>query len=533
MAKSSAASDSDPTPKVRSEAVRAEQSEPRRRAIPPRPPKANPLAKLTVEAQETVPVRWWQVWKKREGRRGVSSFVVSTLTHVLLLVALALIIVARPAGSGRSLTIDAGFSESLPLAELDQNLVETNDSQANTEASESQVVEIRLPFPESPVTGAPTQSAPDLTSTLRAASTSDLMLMANLPTGGGLDGRAPGRRNELLESEGGTAGSEEAVMRGLEWLAAHQHDDGSWWFDLRRGPCRGRCRHSGGIGSSTAATGLALLCFLGHGETPDQGDYREEVRRGIYYLQNRVKYTERGADLQEGTMYGHAIATLALTEAYSMTQDAAIRDVAQSAIDFICAAQGPNGGWRYTPKQPGDMTVSGWQMMALHSAHLAGLQVPSSTLSHFSQFLDASQLEFGARYKYLPELKEEKPSPTAIGLLSRMYMGWPRTMTPIREGAGYLAELGPSRTDLYFDYYATQVLHHYGDPYWPEWNEELREHLIRTQERSGHESGSWHFPDEHGDQAGRHYSTAMAIMTLEVYYRYLPLYDTRAVDFPY
>lgn len=533
MAKSPSAPGSNPTPPERPETPRAATPDPRRRATPPRPPRVNPLAHLKVERQPERPIAWWQIWKRREGRRNTSSFVISTIVHILLLVALGLVVVGRSAGLGRSLSIEAGISETVPLDDTSDSLVESDATEANTESSSSEVIEIRLPHPESPVAGAPTQSAPDLTATLRAASTSDLMMMANLPTGGGLEGRSPGRRNELLEREGGTAGSEEAVLRGLEWLAAHQHDDGSWWFDLRRGPCRGRCRHSGGIGSSTAATGLVLLCFLGHGETPDQGDFRETVRRGIYYLQNRVRYTEKGADLQEGTMYGHAIATLALTEAYSMTQDPALRDVAQSAIDFICAAQGPNGGWRYTPGQPGDMTVSGWQMMALHSAHLAGLQVPSPALSHFSMFLDSSQLQFGALYKYLPELKEEKASPTAIGLLCRMYMGWPRTMTPIREGAKYLADLGPSRTDLYFDYYATQVLHHFGDPHWPEWNEEMREFLIRTQERSGHETGSWHFPDEHGDQAGRLYSTAMAIMTLEVYYRYLPLYDTRAVDFPY
>ncbi|MCA9105824.1 MAG: terpene cyclase/mutase family protein [Planctomycetales bacterium] len=511
---------------------RATPPGPARRSLPPQPPRVNPWSSARVSETEAPEHPWWQIWRRREGRRRAGAFVTSMVVHAVLLIALALIVV-RGMGGGRSLSIDAGMTDQVALRDFDQNTLETNPSEANTEASETEVVEIKIPFPESPTLGAPSESTPQFESTVRAASSSDLRSMTNLPAGGGMEGRSSGRRQELLEREGGTAGSEEAVKRGLEWLAAHQHEDGSWWFDLRRGPCRGRCRHSGTVGSSTAATGLALLCFLGHGETPEEGEYSEVVRKGLYYLQSRIRFTAKGADLQEGTMYGHAIATLAFTEAYGMTQDPTFRDLAQSAIDFICAAQGPNGGWRYSPGQPGDMTVSGWQMMALHSAHLSRLNVPHETTTAFSEFLDNTQLRYGALYRYLPEEEEEKPSPTAIGLLCRMYMGWPRTVTPIREGAAYLADLGPSRTDLYFDYYATQMLHHFGDPHWESWNEKMREHLIRTQERSGHEAGSWHFGDPHGDQGGRLYSTAMAIMTLEVYYRYLPLYDTRAVEFPY
>lgn len=508
-----------------------------RAATPPPPP---PASRRRRPKWETEPVREtdpterpvWAFWRDRDGRRHAVAFVASLFGHALAFVLLTLVLI-EGRGIGTTLVLEASLASDPADLQADAIAVTTDRADSASESMAIDPTDIRLPHPEAPTLGAESESTPVPESTIRAATSSELRNLSQLPTGGGLDGRSAGRRQELLDSEGGTPGSEMAVERGLEWLAAHQHEDGSWWFDLSTGPCRGRCRHSGNVGSSTAATGLALLCFLGHGDTPQEGKHSETVRRGLYYLQERIRFGPRGADLQEGTMYGQAIATLALTEAYGMTQDPSLRPLAQSALDFIVASQHKEGGWRYNPGQPGDMTVGGWQMMALHSGHLCGLDVPSPTVTSFSRFLDSVQTHYGARYRYLPEYDEATPVPTAVGLLCRMYLGWPRTMTPIRDGAAYLADLGPSRTDLYFDYYATQVLHHYGEPHWEKWNLTMREYLIRTQETSGHERGSWHFADEHGDQAGRLYSTAMSIMILEVYYRYLPLYGDRAVDFPY
>jgi len=114
---------------------------------------------------------------------------------------------------------------------------------------------------------------------------------------------------------------------------------------------------------------------------------------------------------------------------------------------------------------------------------------------------------------------------TSIGLLSRMYLGWPREKPELQQGVGYLAELGPSKQSMYFNYYATQVLHHFEGPQWEKWNGELRDYLIDCQAEQGHESGSWHFDDEPTNSAGRLFDTAMATMILEVYYRHLPLYS--------
>jgi hypothetical protein len=271
-----------------------------------------------------------------------------------------------------------------------------------------------------------------------------------------------------------------------------------------------------------------LLPFLGAGYTHRQGKYKDVVQAGLYYLTSRMEITTNGGDLQEGTMYAQGIASIALCEAYAMTGDENMRVAAQKALDFICWAQHSGGGWRYYPGQPGDTTVFGWQMMALKSGHMAGLFVPSPVIALANKYLDSVQSGSGAFYGYLQRGK--KPSTTAIGLLIRMYLGWNQDDPRLQRGAGFLAEQGPSKKDMYYNYYATQVLHHLGGPAWPKWNVVMRDYLVATQATQNHERGSWFFVDQHGVVGGRLYTTAMCIMILEVYYRHMPLYAEQAID---
>jgi hypothetical protein len=252
------------------------------------------------------------------------------------------------------------------------------------------------------------------------------------------------------------------------------------------------------------------------------------VSKGLDYLIRRKQNTPSGADLQEGTMYAQGLATLALCEAYAMTGKREIGQAAQQAIDFICHAQHEEGGWRYFPGQPGDMTVTGWQLMALKSGQMAHLDVPHETVMRTTRFLNQLQSEDGAFYGYLQPGKSA--TPTAIGLLSRMYTGWSQDDERLACGVEYLASRGPSREDMYFNYYATQVLHHQEGPHWDKWNERMRPYLVERQADEGPERGSWYFADRHGIQGGRHYTTAMAIMILEVYYRYMPLYTQTSIS---
>jgi len=342
-------------------------------------------------------------------------------------------------------------------------------------------------------------------------------------------GRGTGAKGNTLGAQGGNEASERAVKLGLLWLANHQKPNGSWSF-----------KHGddapGGLAECTsAATGLSLLAFLGAGHTQrtgrGQSEYRNTVNRGLNFLIGHMKRGQDGGDLRgkvvsnEG-MYAHAIATLALCEALAMTKDGKLRGPSQLAVDFIVNAQDKaGGGWRYKPKEAGDTTVTGWQIMALKSARAAELKVPEEVIQKAMKFLDSAQVEGGSQYAYTPGAGAGPPAITAIGLLCRMYMGWTPDVPALGKGVDFLSTTGPSPNNLYYNYYATQVLHHWGGEPWNEWNDVMRDQLIDTQIQQGDAAGSWNPTGDHGSgPGGKLYQTSLSIMTLEVYYRYMPMY---------
>ena len=109
-------------------------------------------------------------------------------------------------------------------------------------------------------------------------------------------------------------------------------------------------------------------------------------------------------------------------------------------------------------------------------------------------------------------------------------MGMSRDSQDLKSGAGYITKRGISKTDIYFDFYTTLTLHHAQHESWEDWNKQMRDYLVKTQEIVGHQAGSWNFRDQYGAVGGRLYTTAMAAMTLEVYYRYTPLFAATAED---
>ena len=345
----------------------------------------------------------------------------------------------------------------------------------------------------------------------------------NIPKGE-LAGRSQKARAAMLASQGGTKGSEEAVNSGLKWIAKHQKPDGSWSF-------KHGMDDPGAIDNPTGATGLALLAFLGGNHTHKAGDYQKQVTGGLAFLGSKM--TPSG-DLRAGAdMYTQGICTIALCEAYALTKDKNLRQPTQLAVNFIVNAQDPaGGGWRYQPGQKGDTSVVGWQIMALKSANIAKLQVPPKTIGKATFFLNFVQAENGAKYGY--DAPGAGPGTSAAGLLCRMYLGWTPKNQGLVKGVEFLSNTGPQPANIYFDYYATQVLHHWGGEPWTKWNNVMREYLVTTQEKSGNAAGSWKPLAGHDDvSGGRHYRTCMSVMTLEVYYRHLPIYqrETIKVDF--
>ena len=140
------------------------------------------------------------------------------------------------------------------------------------------------------------------------------------------------------------------------------------------------------------ATALALLPFLGAGQTHLEGKYKQTVLKGLKFLINNQRPAGGGGTFseREGNMYSHGLCTIALTEAYAMTNDRNLIAPAQAAINYIVYAQDPvGGGWRYSPRQPGDTSVVGWQLMGLKSGLMGYLEVPPNTIRGSEKFLES------------------------------------------------------------------------------------------------------------------------------------------------
>ena len=343
---------------------------------------------------------------------------------------------------------------------------------------------------------------------------------------------APDRSRRAI-ARGATAETEAAVRAALTWLSENQSPDGRW-DGRRHGAGRelfilGQNRQNAGIRSDTGMSALAILAFLGAGHTHEEGGYQDPVRRGLEFLiRAQSNDGNLGGDANLfAFMYCHAMGTFALSEAYALTGDDRLREPVRRAVDYTLAAQDPvGGGWRYRPRESGDTSQLGWQIMALRSAELADIAVPSSAWDGARRFLDSVA---SGRHRGLAAYRPgEAPSRTmtAEALFSRQLLGLPPTDPGALEAAEYLLGEPPGRGDdnLYYWYYATLAMHQIDGEPWLRWNEALRRRLLATQVTHGPGTGSWEPNTLWGGYGGRVYSTALSAMCLQVYYRYLPLY---------
>lgn len=375
--------------------------------------------------------------------------------------------------------------------------------------------------------------------------------LAPLLRRGSFGGRLTAESKEaLMRAYGGTPESHEAILRGLRWFARHQAKDGRWslkYYHESHPACNCWSEFEKDVvNEDIAATAFALLAFLGEGVThnraperpSDLAEYRRVVQRGLEFLvRSQVgdpKSKEAGK--LSGNMYAHALGTMALCEAYGLSQDERLRVPTQLAIRYLMDAQHSEGGWRYGPKQPGDLSVTSWVFFAIRSGQLAGLMIPKEPLLRAQRFVDSCACGpaemIRTRYCYDPRAEEKQPklSMTAAGLLTRQYLGCRKDDRELVAGCEYLVQNLPPENatalgQIYYYHYATQVLHHMEGPEFDLWNYRMREHLIRTQAKEGCKAGSWD-PEgtDWGSRGGRIYATGLAIMTLQVYYRHLPLY---------
>jgi len=362
--------------------------------------------------------------------------------------------------------------------------------------------------------------------------------------------RLDANRTVLAQRSGASTASEQAVERALDWLARHQDADGRWDggtaryedgtavqgdddFTVHCPPgqtCFGECAY---WEADTALTGLALLTYLGAGYTHKDGKFATTVGNGLDFLlaQQKPDGDLRGPSKAVG-MYCHAMATLALCEAYALSLDDRLREPAERAVSFLVRGRARDGqAWRYEPSAPvGDTSILGWVVMALKSAREVGLRVPDQTGVGRGMLLWLDRVATGqdrglARY--------QPPDPvtatmTAEAWVCRQFLGVGGPGASSTEAAAYLMqhESDKGDTNYYYWYYGTLAMYQHGGQPWTRWNGRIRDRVVKLQRSTGHQSGSWD-PDDsmYGAKGGRIYCTTLAALTLEVYYRYLRLYD--------
>jgi hypothetical protein len=403
--------------------------------------------------------------------------------------------------------------------------------------------------------------------------------MPAIGPGGGAPGpfgkRGPSGRKRGAAEGGGNGRSEAAVEGALRWLKRHQSPDGRWEAVNYGRNCQEdgpRCEPGNAQAgdADVALTGLAALCFLGAGhDHKAPGTYRNVVRQAVDHL----VAVQQGDGLIGKRNYEHAVAAMALAEAYGMTNDPELREPAQKAMDVITARQAVDPAvtdatygrlaWDYGNANAArnDSSVSGWCIMALKSGRAAGLDV-STALDGAKHWVtrtwevtnpDHAKLDTytgESRFPYvfnatagtvdIAKTPGDSHDLAGVGLVSAIFLGHGTGDVMAETLANYVtAHQAPTAwkdMNLYYVYYGSLGMFQLGsgakDPRWQRWNTTVRDLLVDNQ-RSGDGcfAGSWNWDDSrkfHGADTGRVLSTTLSCLTLEVYYRYALVMNDKA-----
>ena len=343
--------------------------------------------------------------------------------------------------------------------------------------------------------------------------------------------RGKGGRKLMVKRHGGSAATENAVDKALQWLAYHQEQDGHW--DSKKFGANRNC--------DTFCTAVSMLAFLGAGHSERVGQYKDNVQRAVAWM--KAGQLPNGAfHVQFG--YEVAAATMAMAEAAGMANIKDTREAAQKGVNYCVEVhqQGDGSdklGWRYGPKEKGDLSVTGWFIMALKSSKVAGLHVDPAAFEGAIKFLDLVQKKIdnppaGVDASYGPVNAYGYTEPgdgsrtDAIGNLCRQFLGWKKE--DLQGSVEYFVKVhglpagNAAGLDLYYTYYGTLCAFQQGGDIWKNWNEALKKALLPRQCKDGDDAGSW-APDTaaFSKEWGRVGETAISALSLEVYYRYLQL----------
>lgn len=470
---------------------------------------------------------------KKEAKTGIPGVAVSTVLHAVILLVMALFVVRIDVDTEGPLNFGWDYE------------VEKNEEEVKpTVMAPVKIQSVQLTPKAEPKTAEKiepkVETKPKVARVVKPADVTKSLVL-----------RTPKRTMGKVGGTGTKNSVEQAIKSGLEWLKRQQKSGGNW--QLHTGyPDAGYSV----LRTDTGATALALLAFLGDGHTQNDGDYQDVVRKGLKWLRgiqmpdgDYHDHTELG---RQTAFYAHSQATIAICEAYALTGDQELAASAERAIQFLLSSQHPlEGGWRYQPQEKdsmGDLSVTGWGLMALNTARMAGIDVPSEAFGQVSYFLDQVASRNGALYRYLPSDPPGKVSRamTACGLLGRQWLGWSHDDPAMTEGVDWLLrpEFAPQWTNgkrnIYEWYYVGQTLHNLGGDRFKRWFGTVQNLIVDNQKRRGSRkaptdvAGSWSpvepsgSVDEYANKAGRLYMTAMCLLVLETPVRHAPIYTETA-----
>jgi len=310
-----------------------------------------------------------------------------------------------------------------------------------------------------------------------------------------------------------------SIASGLAYLAKQQSADGA--VDASGAP-------------RVATTGLALMAFLAAGNTPDDGQYGRSVRRAIDFLVQSAPADDGYFGKLDGSrMYGHGIVTLALAEAYGVEPDeqnrAAIRAVLARAVAVILKAhdiQKPSehqGGWRYEPNSlDSDLSLSGWNILALRAAGNIGIDVPKDHVDRARSYVLQCYNKLQRGFAYQPR-QDASIGMTGLAVLDLCLLDAATARDEVAHGVQLLLDhpvTAETRFPYYTMYYVTQAAFQVGEPPWPIIWRSTRDRLLKEQSPDG----GWP-QSRSGEEPGRVYATSMAILTLSVPKGLLPTYQ--------
>ena len=304
--------------------------------------------------------------------------------------------------------------------------------------------------------------------------------------------------------------TQQAIDRGLAWLAARQNEDGAFG--------------GSGYGQNVAVVSLAGMAFLSGGHTPGRGQYGREVNRCLAYVMGAADesgFVCQPAHTSHGPMYDHGFATLFLAECYGMSPDSEVRQKLAKAVRLIVSTQNPEGGWRYQPKaSEADISVTICQVMALRAARNAGIYVPNDTIDRCVDYVKRSQNADGG-FMYMLTGGPSRFPRSAAGVVA-LYSAGIYEGDEIKRGLEYLMQHLPAAEDfradthaMYGHYYAVQAMWQAGGEHWQKWYPAVHDVLIRQQQ----DDGSWM------DLICPEYGTAMACIILQMPNNYLPIFQ--------